>query len=126
MRGDGKAIARRMLDREYKKERDVKERMKEIFKKMRAWWFMYVPVGYGKSGVPDFIACVPVVITEDMVGQTYGIFFAPEAKFGKEQPTDMQNIQMGQIRDAGGITFVVNEQNVEDMQWHFQNARRPQ
>lgn len=96
-------------------ERDVKDTIKELFDGLRAWWFMYVPVGYGKSGVPDFIACVPVEITEDMVGKTFGMFVAPEAKFGTDKPSEMQAVQMRKIREAGGISFIVNEENVTSL-----------
>lgn len=101
-------------------EADVKKRMKEIFGSIGAWWFMYVPVGYGKSGIPDFIACVPVTITPDMVGKTYGFFFAPEAKFDSDRPSPMQAVQMGQIKDSHGVTFIVNRDNVEQMHEQFE------
>lgn len=103
-------------------ERDVKEQMKLVFKQMKAWWFMYVPVGYGKSGVPDFIACVPVTITPDMVGKTYGFFFAPEAKFGREKPSEMQKVQMSLIAEAKGVSFVVNEKTVAEMEHQFRQC----
>lgn len=98
-----------------KVERDVKDRMKEIFDKMKIWWFMYIPVGYGKSGIPDFICCVPVKITPDMVGKTYGFFFAPEAKFDSNEPSDLQGVQMHQIKQAKGATCIINKDNVEKL-----------
>ena len=30
--------------------------------------------------MPDYICCIPVVITQDMVGKTVGVFAAIEAK----------------------------------------------
>lgn len=98
-----------------KLERDVKERMKEIFDAARIWWFMYVPIGYGKSGIPDFITCVPVKITQDMVGKTYGFFFAPEAKFDSNEPSDLQATQMKLIKNASGATCIINRDNVEQL-----------
>ena len=55
---------------------------------------MPVQTGYGKTGVPDHLYCVPVTITPDMVGKTYGMFIAIEAKrFGKKpSPTQYQQI----------------------------------
>lgn len=84
-------------------EADVKKRIKELLDAMGVWWFMYVPVGYGKSGIPDFLCCYD------------GHFIAIEAKFGNEKPTLLQERQMKVMRDAGGVTLVINEKNVEDL-----------
>jgi hypothetical protein len=86
-----------------KKEADVKKRIKEILDDMDAWWFMYVPVGYGKSGIPDFLVCY------------WGCFVAIEAKFGGTKPTSLQYAQMDEITDAGGRVLVVDEHNVEKL-----------
>lgn len=86
-----------------KKEADVKDRIKEILKAEGAWWFMYVPTGYGVGGVPDFIACVR------------GRFVGIEAKFGYNKATPLQQYQMTQITKAGGVTWVVDETNVEEL-----------
>lgn len=95
-------------------EADVKARMKQIFDANGVWWFMYVPTGYGVAGIPDFITCVPTTITPDMVGKTYGLFYAPEAKFGNNKPSALQSAQMRGIRAAHGVSVVINEKNVED------------
>lgn len=84
-------------------ERDVKNRIKEILDNMGVWWFMYVPVGYGKSGIPDFLCCFD------------GHFVAIEAKFGKEVPTPLQETQMKDMRAARAVTLVINEKNVEEL-----------
>jgi len=58
-----------------------------------------------KSGVPDVLACVPTVITQDMVGKTIGVFVAPEFKHpngGDTSPLQKRNIK--QINKAGGIS----------------------
>lgn len=86
-----------------KLERDVKDRIKEILNAMGVWWFMYVPVGYGKSGIPDFLCCYQ------------GHFVSIEAKFGGEKPTPLQESQMKVMRAAGAVTLVINEKNVEDL-----------
>lgn len=41
---------------------------------------MPVQARYGRRGAPDFLCCVPVTITAEMVGQRIGVFTAIEAK----------------------------------------------
>lgn len=93
-----------------KNESDVKKRVKELLDKMGVWWFMYVPVGYGKSGIPDFICCYD------------GHFLAIETKYGGNKPTALQNAQMDKITAAGGGAIVVDEHNVDDLDRLVQNA----
>lgn len=64
---------------------------------------MVVPTGYGIKGIPDHVACVPVVITPEMVGQTYGMFVAVEAKAPKKHASPTQIIQITKIIKAGGF-----------------------
>lgn len=87
----------------YKSEKDVKARVKVLLNEAGAWWFMYVPVGYGKSGVPDFTGCLR------------GRFFAIETKFGANIVTPLQHYQLLQIVEAGGRAVVINETNVESL-----------
>lgn len=91
-------------------EGDVKDRIKEILNKLGVWWFMYVPVGYGKSGIPDFLCC------------HQGHFISIEAKFGDKKPTTLQERQMKEMRDAGAVTLVINEKNVEELAMMIENA----
>ena len=68
-----------------------------------AYEFMPVQTGFGKTGVPDHLFCVPVVITQEMVGQTYGMFVGEEAKRFKEKPTPGQYRNLAEITCAGGF-----------------------
>lgn len=96
-------------------EGKVKKKIKSWFRKHipLAWWFMPVSRGFGVHGVPDFVMCVPKVITADMVGKTIGMFVGIEAKAkGKTKsrdgtPTANQLARISDIRDAGGIAFVL-------------------
>ena len=54
-------------------------------------------------GIPDFIGCYQ------------GRFFAIETKTKNGTPTLRQTLVMGAIRKAGGLVWVVNEGNVEDV-----------
>ncbi len=59
--------------------------------------------GYGRAGIPDIICCVR--------GQFVGI----ECKAGSNRPTALQARELRAISEAGGITFVVNEDAIEEL-----------
>jgi hypothetical protein len=54
------------------------------------WYYMPVPMGYGRRGIPDFIVCY------------CGWFFAIETKSKNGVPTPWQLREMHNIHDAGG------------------------
>lgn len=85
-----------------KNERDVKKRVKEIFKRHDVWYFMPAMSGYGRPGIPDFVACIK------------GEFVGVETKFGPNRMTKNQTFEAAQIDSAGGWHWLVNEKNVED------------
>jgi len=63
-------------------------------------------VSASKAGVSDTLNCVPVVITEDMVGQTFGLFVAVEYKTPSGKVSPLQEYHLKKVRDAGGLGFV--------------------
>jgi len=67
------------------------------------WYYMPVPMGYGKKGVPDFIICYR------------GFFLAPETKRpgGKSQP--WQEREQLAIRNAGGQSLRVDSVGIVQM-----------
>lgn len=84
----------------------VKDKVVALLKGANAYYFFPATHGYGRSGVPDIIGCLG------------GSFFAIECKAGKNKPTALQEREMQRIRDAGGHTLVINEDNIEDLkQW---------
>lgn len=91
---------------EGKVKREVKKRLRKD-----AWYYMPVQNGMGRSGIPDFIGCVPTVITQEMVGQTVGVFFAIETKApGKlGNTTSNQDRELSNIHAAGGIATVLDD-----------------
>jgi hypothetical protein len=97
-----------------KLEKEVKEDIKEMLEELGAWQYMPVPNGYGMKGVPDHIACVPLKIREDMVGQTMGVFVGIEAKQLKKDPSVHQELQLSRIRKAKGMAFVIRGTKDED------------
>ena len=82
-------------------EAKVKEKIKKILKENNVYFAMPMGTGYGNSGVPDFLCCVG------------GHFLAIEAKAGKGIPTALQEKNMRDIKAAGGLAMVVNENNFD-------------
>lgn len=81
-------------------EAKVKKKVADALKKLGAYYFYPVTGGYGKSGVPDIVGCYE------------GRFFGIECKAGKGKTTALQEMNLKQITAAGGISAVVNEDNV--------------
>lgn len=84
-------------------EAKVKKKVVDVLKKNGAYYFFPATGGYGRSGVPDIVGCYR------------GVFFAIECKAGANKPTALQEAEMRKIRQANGITLVVNEDNIEDV-----------
>lgn len=84
-------------------EAKVKKKVVDVLKKNGAYYFFPATGGYGRSGVPDIVGCYR------------GVFFAIECKAGANKPTALQEAEMRKIREANGITLVVNEDNIEDV-----------
>lgn len=68
-----------------------------------SWFFRPYMAGFGKSGVADIIACVPMTIEAHMVGMRIGVFTSIEVKREGKEPTALQDARMTEIRDAGGF-----------------------
>ena len=104
-------------------EDDVKKKViKPWFQKMNGWCFMHVPKGFGVGGIPDYVGCVPIVVTQEMVGKTIGLFVAPEAKrpTNKHNSSTLQKERMKEIDEAGGVTGVVScVWDMAHMQWRI-------
>lgn len=87
-------------------ESKVKAKVRAILNKYNAYHFMPATGGYGKSGVPDIVGCFR------------GYFFAIECKSGKNTTTALQELELNKIRQAGGWSTVVNEDNIQEVeQW---------
>jgi pantoate kinase len=85
-------------------EAKVKEKIKKMLKEHGVYYAMPMGTGYGNSGVPDFLCCVN------------GKFLAIEAKAGKGIPTALQEKNLRDIKVAGGIALVINEDGLEDLE----------
>lgn len=80
-------------------EGKVKAKIVRVLKEEGVYYFFPATHGYGRSGVPDIIACVR------------GQFLAIECKAGKNKPTTLQVNEIEAIRRAGGTAVVANEEN---------------
>lgn len=90
-------------------EGKVKDLVKRVLKTENVWHYMPMQNGMGVVGIPDIVGCVPVTITEDMVGKTIGVFIGVETKAkGKlNKTTPNQRNVLTQIHGSGGIAIVV-------------------
>jgi hypothetical protein len=109
---DFQNIAKRERPRKPRKcepESKVKDDIKKAFEEEapRMWWYMPVQGPEGEHGIPDFIGCCPVKITQDMVGQEFPLFLSVEAKAEDGKVSPVQKICIGNIRDAKGIAWIV-------------------
>lgn len=93
-------------------ERRVKNKVVKLLDAAGAYWFYPVQSGYGRAGIPDIIAC--------MNGQFLGI----ECKAGKGKTTALQDKELQAIADAGGLTFVINEHNQEELDMYLNQMLR--
>lgn len=78
-------------------EAKTKKRVKKIFDDAGAYYFMPPANGYGRAGIPDFIACLK------------GHFIAVECKSASGEPTALQLRELQKITGAGGIAMVVHD-----------------
>lgn len=80
-------------------EGKVKDKVVAVLKQEDAYYFFPATHGFGRSGVPDVVACVN------------GHFLAIECKAGKNKITALQAREIQSIRKANGVAVVVNEEN---------------
>jgi Holliday junction resolvase len=82
-------------------EKRVKDKVVAILKSEGAYYFFPATHGYGRSGVPDIIACVN------------GQFLAIECKAGGNKTTTLQDRELKAIINAKGVAVIINEENWE-------------
>lgn len=82
-------------------ESKVKKKVVAKLKSRKIYHFYPVTGGFGRSGVPDVVACYR------------GVFIGIECKAGKNKPTDLQRKNLDDISGCGGIALVINEENLD-------------
>ena len=80
-------------------EKRVKDKVKALLASEGVYFFMPATHGFGRSGVPDIVACVN------------GFFLAIETKAGGNKPTALQIREIETIRRNNGVAVVVDETN---------------
>ena len=94
-------------------EAKVKAVATRQLKELGAYYFYPATGGFGRSGVPDIVWCFN------------GLFFAIECKAGNNKPTTLQQKNLDQIVQAGGLAWVVNEENMRDVSATLLSLRGP-
>lgn len=79
----------------------VKDACVAVLKQHDAYHFFPVMGGYGRSGVPDIVAC------------HRGRFLAIECKAGANTTTALQERELLAIKKAGGSAMVIREDTVD-------------
>lgn len=82
-------------------EKKIKNKVKSKLDELGCYHFMPATGGYGASGVPDIIACYK------------GTFIGIECKANGNKPTALQTKHLVDITNAGGVSMVIDEHNIE-------------
>jgi len=108
------------LPRKLETENHVKALVKEWYDLAGAWSYAPIQTGMGAHGIPDRIGCVPIVVTQEMVGKEIGLFVAVESKRpGRRGEKDRglsqhQKNNLAGINHAGGVAICCD--GVDDLQ----------
>lgn len=89
-------------------ESKVKKKVVDVLKAHGVYYFYPVTGGYGRSGVPDIVACWK------------GRFIGIECKTEGNVPTQLQMKNLMQIVDTGGISLLVDESGIGILAMLFQ------
>jgi hypothetical protein len=81
----------------------VKKRVIATLKSIGAYYAMPVASGFGNAGHPDIFVCHK------------GRFVGIECKAGGRKPTALQLYNLDKITEAGGLSLVIDEKNVDSL-----------
>ena len=90
-------------------EKTVKNKVVKLLKDHGAYYFFPASYGMGRSGVPDVVCC------------SHGKFIGIECKAGDNKATALQLKELAAIREAEGVTFIINEENVGVLDEYLKN-----
>ena len=85
-------------------EGKVKKKVVDVLKRLGAYYFSPVTGGFGRSGVPDIVACYN------------SKFIGIECKAANNKPTALQVKNLNDIIAQGGIALVINEDNLDTLE----------
>lgn len=88
-------------------EGKVKAKVDRLLKSYgkEVWFAKMQTGGFGKSGVPDYICCV----------NSYTVVIETKAT-EKQQPTALQTLELLAVKAAGGLSLVINADNIAGLQ----------
>ena len=92
-------------------EGKVKAKVKKVLSEVGAYYAMPMGTGYGNAGVPDFLVCFR------------GRFIGIECKANGGKPTALQLKNLADIESAGGLAFIIDENNVANLRNLLENIR---
>lgn len=79
----------------------VKKKVKEILERLKIYYYMPVPCGYGRVGKGDFFCC------------PNGKFLVIETKKEKKDLTELQQIDKEEIEASKGIKIKVGPEEID-------------
>ena len=91
-------------------EGEIKDQVRKVLDEMGAYYFFPAANGYGRTGIPDVIACYK------------GHFIGIECKAGSKQPTALQQRELDNIEKAEGTGILVNADNISNLKNILENA----
>ncbi len=92
-------------------EGEIKDQVRKVLDEMGAYYFFPAANGYGRTGIPDVIACVG------------GHFIGIECKAGSKQPTALQQRELDNIEKAEGTGILVNADNIDILKDILENRQ---
>jgi Holliday junction resolvase len=91
-------------------EGEIKDQVRKVLDEMGAYYFFPAANGYGRTGIPDVIACIG------------GHFVGIECKAESKQPTALQQRELDNIEKAEGTGVLVNADNIGNLKNILENA----
>lgn len=93
-------------------ENHVKDKIvKPWFDTQGAWSYAPIQNGLGQHGIHDRVACLPLIVTQEMVGKKIGLFVSIEAKApgrrGEKRRgmTQHQDDMRRDVLERGGVSI---------------------
>jgi hypothetical protein len=91
------------------KEKTVDKHVQAFWRKLGGWCFKVHGNEFTGAGIPDIVGCVPITITQEMVGKTVGFFVALEDKRDEDAEASLIQLQtIEEIKAAKGYSRVVH------------------
>ena len=94
----------------YKREKDVKARVKKLLDTYDWFWWMPSANGFGTPGIADICAL-----------HKGGVFLGVETKFGSNKPTEHQKAFLETINANNSFGFVVSDTTIDAFEQWLKN-----